>query len=822
MKDEILNYIKQNNGIEVPALQDKFNLSYIQSKEIIDGLVSNGTLIFESGVKYVCANKSVDAGKSESKAEHSETDLEEQQRAERRKYLEERRQELIRRMMADMDDDDNDDDDDDDDEDDDDDDGDVDPTRLKIIRSLKAGMNVYSSEDRVFISVPELGPYSEDNCFELIANDDKIYITDQGAAIISLNERLKLDTEGVDEEIGRILDLYDVAIVGDELRVEVANPEEAVAYLMRLYAAMEAVHFMDEDIIYSYIEREKSDARCRGIITQLVQEDHEIDRTQAIMRVRKMWNEVQNNDDYDAVYAYVNATRVLAALDDDDFDTFRKHLLGEGTPDVKTISDDADESKDVANIDKTELPTKLKEEITYKAKVIEDTLAGFRIDAEVRKVAVGATVTRYDIDIPDNITVNSVIKRDGEITMRLRPRDGVRMYADSATGKISIEVPNSVRETVPLHAVMNSENYLSDEIGSMMFVIGKDVDGRAVCGNLAKMKHILVGGSTGSGKSIFLHSMIASLINKYSPKDLRLILIDAKKTEFAIYKGLPHLLTGEIVSEAEPAINSLNWAIKEMERRYSLFAKKCSEGKSVRNIDEYNLSREKGEKRLPRIVIIVDELADLMMVARREMEERIQRLVQKARAAGIHVVLATQRPSVDVVTGMIKANMPSRIAFRTIRELDSRILLDESGAEKLLGEGDMLYKTDGMFECSRVQGAYISSAELMGIVDSVKGRYKAHFDKSSKKYIERVEEAPKVESVNVPPMYIKALAIVIKSGNASISFLQRECAISYNHAVRIIEWMETKGYVSNFNGKTKTREILITKEEFEALYGPLD
>ncbi len=356
----------------------------------------------------------------------------------------------------------------------------------------------------------------------------------------------------------------------------------------------------------------------------------------------------------------------------------------------------------------------------------------------------------------------------------------------------------------------------------MIFVIGKDVEGRVVCGNIAKMKHLLVGGSPGSGKSQFLHTMIAGLINKYSPKELRLILMDAKKSEFALYNGVPHLLTGKIVSDMRPAINALNWAIKETERRYGLYVEKCREGKAVHNIEEYNLSREEGEQRLPRILIIIDELSDFMFAAKNDMEERILCLKRKAHAAGIHLVLATQCASIDVINGVVKVNISARVAFRMNQEIDSRVFLDEPGAEKLFGNGDMLYKTDATCACSRIQGAYLSSEELMGIVESVKGKYTAHFDESAKKEIEQIEIESKDESAEVPPFYIKALAIVIKAGIASASLLQRECAIGYRRACKIIEWMETMGYVSAFDRKAKARTVLLSKEEFEAKYGSLD
>ena len=468
------------------------------------------------------------------------------------------------------------------------------------------------------------------------------------------------------------------------------------------------------------------------------------------------------------------------------------------------------------------------EEIEHNSEIILDTLQGFRVDAEVVKVTIGSAVTRYDIDIPRNIAVRSVIKRDAEIAMRLHARDGVNIYSNSEVGAISVEVPNSVRATVGLRSVMDAPEYVNAKPNSLMFAIGKDVEGRNVCGNIVKMKHILVAGSTGSGKSVCLNAMLISLICKYSPEELRLILIDPKKVEFAVFDGLPHLMINEIIADAQKAVSALNWAIKEMERRYTLFEQKTRSGSNVHNLDEYNASLEEGEEKLPKIVIVVDELADLMSVAKKDIEDRIQRLAQKARAAGMHLVIATQRPSVDVITGVIKGNLPTRLAFRVIQEVDSRTILDESGAEKLLGLGDMLYRTEGMYSCLRVQGAFLDSKEVQRIVEDIKAHNEAYFDESVADYINKSESGAGGEGNDdadggtVDPQYIKALAIVVKLGSASISLIQRKCSVGYNHAGKIIEWMELMGYISPFDGKAKARTVLLTKEDFEAKYGDID
>lgn len=469
------------------------------------------------------------------------------------------------------------------------------------------------------------------------------------------------------------------------------------------------------------------------------------------------------------------------------------------------------------------------EEIERNSAIIVETLAGFRVDAEVVKVTSGSAVTRYDIDIPRNIAVRSVVKHDAEIAMRLHARDGVNIYSNSEVGAISIEVPNSTRATVGIRSVLQADEYLNAKPTALMFAIGKDVEGRNVCGNIVKMKHILVAGSTGSGKSVCLNAMLISLICKYSPQDLRLILIDPKKVEFAIFDGLPHLMINEIIADAQKAVSALNWSIKEMERRYLLFEQKTRSGRLVHNVDEYNANLSDDEEKLPKIVIVVDELADLMSVAKKDIEDRIQRLAQKARAAGIHLVIATQRPSVDVITGVIKGNLPTRMAFRVIQEVDSRTIIDSSGAEKLLGNGDMLYRTEGMFNCSRVQGAFLSSDEVQAIVEEIKANNEAYFDTEIADYINKpnqseggIDAGDDSDGGAVDPQYIKALAIVVKLGSASISLIQRKCSVGYNHAGKIIEWMELMGYISPFDGKAKARTVLLTKEEFESKYGSID
>lgn len=461
-------------------------------------------------------------------------------------------------------------------------------------------------------------------------------------------------------------------------------------------------------------------------------------------------------------------------------------------------------------------------EVEQNKETIVETLSNLKIPSEVVKVTQGPAVTRYDIDIPGNIPTSRVLSCDKELAMRLHAKDGVNIQTNYENGSISIEVPNKQRAIVGLKEVISCDRFVNSKPGSLMFGMGKDIEGRAICGDITKMKHLLVAGSTGSGKSVCLNALIISLLFKYSPEELRIILVDPKQVEFNIYDKLPHLMINEIINDPAKVVTVLNWAITEMERRYALFKEKTKKGTLVREIDEYNAKLTPEEEKLPKIVIIIDELADLMLVAKKDIEDRIQRLTQKSRAAGIHMVLATQRPSVNVITGVIKSNLPTRVAFRVAQEVDSRTILDESGAEKLLGNGDMLYKTDTMNFPLRTQGAFLSSEEVQAVVSYVKEHNEAYFDDSVADYINNEKSGGGIGGEggddSVEAVYIDALRYVVGIGQASISMIQRRCGVGYPKAGKIIEWMENMGYISAFDG-AKARKVLLTQEEFESKYG---
>ena len=470
-------------------------------------------------------------------------------------------------------------------------------------------------------------------------------------------------------------------------------------------------------------------------------------------------------------------------------------------------------------------PTQNPEEVEETKATIIATLDDFKVTgASIASVTFGPTVTRYNVTIPRNISPRKVVSLDQSIAISLHS-SGVNVYPNYEDGVVSIEVPNKERQFVQLGCMLKGDTFVNAKSSSLMFTMGKDVANRKVYGDISKMTHLLVAGSSGSGKSVFLGSLIISLIYKYSPEELRLILIDPKKTEFVLYNNLPHLMINEIITDVNKSVQSLNWAIGEMNRRYGLFEKMSRAGTYVVNLDQYNAQLKK-EERLPKIVIIIDELADLMLAAKKDIEDRIQNLTQKARAAGIHLVVATQRPSTDVITGVIKSNLATRIAFAVATDVDSRVILDQSGAQKLLGKGDFLYTMQGINTPVRVQSAFISAEDSQKVVNFIKANNEAYYDESATAFINNARGGGGGGGDSfgggdeVEPVYIDALRYVILSESASISMIQRKCSVGYNKAGKIVEWMEEMGYISSFDG-AKARKVLITKEEFESKYGTL-
>lgn len=463
------------------------------------------------------------------------------------------------------------------------------------------------------------------------------------------------------------------------------------------------------------------------------------------------------------------------------------------------------------------------EEIEYNKAMILDTLDCFGVkNCTVSSVTCGPTVMRYNVVIPRNVLPQRVVGLSESIAMALQTK-GINIYPNYEDGAVSIETANKKRQTVHLGRLLNDEEFIGAKPTSLTFAIGKDVGNKNLYGDICKMTHLLVAGQSGQGKSVFLRGLIISLITKYAPEDLRLILVDAKGTEFAIYKDLPHLVVNEIVSEPNKTIQCLNWAIEEMERRFQLFNQKTANGEYVVDINDYNQHLSPTEQKLAKIVIIVDELGDFMLVAKKDLEERIARLTQKSRAAGIHLILATQRPSTDIITGIIKANLKTRFAFTVSSDVDSRVILDKSGANNLLGAGDMLYTMDGMRTPVRAQSAFISPEETQTVIGYIKSHNDCVYDKTVETFINKSQDSdPSMrwadDDAEVDKIYIEALRYVIQVDSASISMLTRRFSVGYNKAGKIIEWMGSMGYISPFDG-SRSRKVLITAEEFEQKYG---
>lgn len=451
------------------------------------------------------------------------------------------------------------------------------------------------------------------------------------------------------------------------------------------------------------------------------------------------------------------------------------------------------------------------------ANILEDTLSVFKISAEVKNIIRGPSVARFELSLPPGVSINKVINLSKDIERELCARSNVRLLTHIPNKNLfGIEVPLNHARPVYLRTMLESPNFQKE--GKLRFALGMDIEGNCLAPDLADMPHLLMGGSTGNGKSVCLNSLIISLLYKYSPEELRFIIVDPKFVEFSYMKDLPHMLMPQSIPTAEKAVNAFAWLVNEMDRRYSVFS-----DVGVRNIKEYNDMIDKDVyEPMARIVLIVDELNDLMSYSKHECESKIMRLAQKARAAGIHLVLATQRPSVDVVTGPIKANLPGRIALKVTSVNDSRTILDSGGPEKLSGPGDMLFQKDGA--PIRVQGAFVSGAELDRVATYIRKNNVSHFYEEAERLIneDKKEENAKGESKENDrendPYFIEALKLAITTGNASISMLQRKFKIGFGRAGSIVEAMEAKGYVSA-QEQNKPRTVFLTPEQFNELYG---
>lgn len=446
------------------------------------------------------------------------------------------------------------------------------------------------------------------------------------------------------------------------------------------------------------------------------------------------------------------------------------------------------------------------EQLDYKANArkLEMTLESFGVRAKVMEVVRGPSITRYEIQPDVGVKVSRIVSLTDDIALALAAKD-IRMEAPiPGKAAIGIEVPNSEVSIVTMREVMETSAF-HESASKLSIVFGIDISGQPIVGNLARMPHLLVAGATGSGKSVCINGIITSILYKAKPDEVKFLMIDPKMVELNTYNGIPHLLA-PVVTDPRRASLALKKVVQEMEKRYELFSKS-----TTRNIEGYNtLMKEKGGDLLPFIVVIVDELADLMMVAANDVEEAICRLAQMARASGIHLIIATQRPSVDVITGLIKANIPSRIAFGVSSQVDSRTILDMVGAEKLLGRGDMLFLPVGASKPVRVQGAFLSDQEVEAVVNFVRNQGKAEYQEDM---VPEVEEQMELPNDQVDELYDQAVQIVVEAKQASVSLLQRRMRVGYTRAARLIDYMEAKGVVGPYEG-SKPREVLVTLEQF--------
>jgi len=450
-----------------------------------------------------------------------------------------------------------------------------------------------------------------------------------------------------------------------------------------------------------------------------------------------------------------------------------------------------------------------RKEMLETSKKLMETLKNFGVEAKLLQVTNGPAVTRYEIQLNAGVKISKITGLSEDIALNLAVPT-VLVAPVPGKAAVGIEVPNTSVGLVCVRELLESDEFKQSD-SKLTVALGKDIGGRVVIGDIAKFPHVLIAGSTGSGKSVCINTIITSILYKASPDEVKLIMIDPKVVELGVYNGIPHLLI-PVVTDPKRAAGALNWAVGEMMKRYALFAET-----GTRNLAGYNEHAEKnGEDKMPQIVIIIDELADLMMVAAKEVEDYICRLAQLARAAGIHLIVATQRPSVDVITGLIKANVPSRIAFAVSSGVDSRTILDRVGAEKLLGKGDMLYHPTGKPNAVRVQGAFVNDSEVESLVEFVKGNAEqTHYSHDLEEHIERISTGEngvtdQDESEDADALLPDAIELALELGQISTAMVQRKLKVGYARAGRIIDQMETRGLISGANG-SKPREVYMDR-----------
>jgi len=466
-----------------------------------------------------------------------------------------------------------------------------------------------------------------------------------------------------------------------------------------------------------------------------------------------------------------------------------------------------------------------REEITLNRERLDSTIKSFGVAGNITGTTRGPTVTRYDIELDQGVKLAKLTNLAGDLALSLGVASVRIAPIPDKISTVGIEVPNKIVSTVYLHDIIDSKAFKSAQ-SKLSFALGEDIGGNAIVGNIAKLPHLLIAGTTGSGKSVCMNSLILSLLYKSTPEEVRLIMIDPKMVELGIYNGIPHLYV-PVVTDPKKAAGALQWSVVEMLKRYRLFSEI-----GVRDLTSYNAHQKSiGEQTMPRVVIVIDELADLMLVASKEVEESICRVAQMGRAAGMHLVIATQRPSADVITGLMKANIPSRIAFAVSSSLESRIILDNSGAEKLIGAGDMLYAPLGVGKPIRIQGAFVSDEEREKVIDFVKEGATVEYSEEILNQIEQAASGDEKSSGNgssdekanesgfgadYDEMLPQAVDVIFETKQASVSMLQRRLKLGYARAARIVDQMEEIGVVGPFEG-SKPRQVLIAKEQWDEM-----
>ena len=555
-------------------------------------------------------------------------------------------------------------------------------------------------------------------------------------------------------------------------------------------------------------KKDKSNEKLKTI------EDDKINLDQIIGESKKQKKDIFVDDNFDNINIF--KTVPMLDLDDDSKNEIDIKDYKSKQIEIKDIDQDTKKYFDSYNYPTSNLLTDRsnegivdKDEIKNKARAIEETLESFGISAKVVQIDVGPTVTCYEIKPQRGVKVSKIVNLSDDLALALAT-SGIRILAPiPGKSHVGIEVPNDKKEVVGLKEIFSSEKFVKSKY-KIPFAMGKSISGDVIVSAIEKMPHLLVSGATGSGKSVCINTIIMSILYKHSPNDVKLLLVDPKVVELSIYNGIPHLIM-PVITDPKKASSSLFWAISEMEKRYKLFEKN-----HVRDIVGYKKAQESDDsmENLPYIVIIIDELADLMMTVGAEVEDYITRLAQKSRACGIHLIIATQRPTVDVITGTIKANIPSRISFAVTSQIDSRTILDAQGAEKLLGKGDMLYASSDSMRAVRIQGAFVSDDEVISVVRAIKEGNDTNYDKEA---IEKVEESVANNNEiaeDEDELINEAIEVIINENTASVSMLQRKLKIGYARAGRLIDQLEQRGVVGGYEG-SKPRKVLVDRSYLE-------